>query len=261
VPAYAQDTEDDEWIDPLVRPERRAPPLTLASPPVDILQRLQEGPSLWGSLWADYQMVYYGPQSYTAEPRAYRFQVWVSQPDRSLEIFNELSDTPELRHITLQGRSYTSAIRYTGAYLDPGWKHDAHVLLTNPLLRETVFPGDAPRFKAAMRIQPQRLERIAGQLALVVDFTPLDDDEHSFRLWIDRKMGLILRRQHFEPGTGAITSDMLVTNFMLDASFPAALFNPVHPWQGGFAVGPFGSAGPDNSGLQPTPTWALPLTP
>ena len=84
VPAYSDPDAQMEWIKAPKHEDGSIPSLlTIDSSPATILERVRNSPRLWGSLWADYQMVYYGPQRYRPPARAYRFQVWVSQPDRS----------------------------------------------------------------------------------------------------------------------------------------------------------------------------------
>jgi negative regulator of sigma E activity len=134
------------------------------------------------------------------------------------------------------------------------------VLLTNPLLRDIIFPDQAKSLEKTLRMEPQGVEMIAGRTALVVAFYELSGGNvPQFKLWIDRRYGLILRRQLLESTTSMVISDMVVTQVYIDNPIPAALFNPLEAWEGGFAEGPSGKTAPLDA-LPPTPTWALPTT-
>jgi hypothetical protein len=42
------------------------------------------GQDLWKSLWADAQIVRYGPAGYLGPLQVYRSQVWVEQPEQKM---------------------------------------------------------------------------------------------------------------------------------------------------------------------------------
>ncbi len=242
--------------------------LSIDSAPAVISQRMAENSRYWRTLWADLQMVSYALVYNQDEASAYRIQVWLRLPDRSLELYNDLSAVPAFRHIILNGRNYTSAGPYTNSYLAPDWLHPPQVLLQSPLLRQMFFMGELP----ASDLKVSGLERVAGRDCLIVDYRtqagprwPSGEPEPvHLRLWVDTETGVILRRQQFnpsgEPGGERLLSDVIVTEVAYNVDIPAELFDPRRRWEGGFAADWRGRTIPPTY-IEPTPTWALPKTP
>ena len=79
-------------------------PLTLASTPAEIKQRILNSPSYWRTLWDDELTLYYGPAGYVAPPvSAFRQQVWLQQPDLGLLIMG-----------SLDGSTYKGGVYFAG---------------------------------------------------------------------------------------------------------------------------------------------------
>ena len=238
-------------------------PLDLHASVEDIVQRMRQNQALWQTLWIDMQMIIYtGSGSENQVGRAYRFQAWVQQPDRSMELFSIISEAPVYRHIILMGRRYTSAVPYASSYLSPDWKFPPRTLLNSPLLRAMIFPGEgywdvAERVNLSEEIGIQELVQIAGRQALAIKWKSILGD-HMFRLWVDTQTGVLLRFQEYDQISGSLSTDRMVTAITYDAQIPVELFDPRIPWLGNFAHNAAGQAQPFDPS-QPVPTLAFPL--
>ena len=242
-----------------VTPAPPSEPLTGSSSPEEVRQAILHAPQHWHTLWADVQLISYPPPA-SDQARAYRFQAWVSQPGKSLELFNDLGDMPLYRHILLNGRNYTSAVLYSGSHLIPDWPYPPNVLLHSPLLREMFFPAESGLIYPQSILQiVNTVTRVAGRKALVVDVLA-SDGRVQYRLWVDARIGVILRCRKYDLASNAVVSDRVVTAIDYDIPIQPELFDPSQAWLGGFAEDASGkSARVGDPG--PTPTWALPNIP
>jgi hypothetical protein len=185
-----------------------------------------------------------------------RSQVWVVQPDRSLEISGYSPGVAGERSIILKGRHYFTASGFKQPVQTVGLP-ESDMLIFNPLLRELAFP-----MNALLKIDPGRyqivgMQTIAGREALAVDWFNARG-ELEYHLWIEPQTGLLLRLQQIEPYSGVLLNDRLVTH--LEVNFeppPSSFFDPRSPWSETFAQDQTGAPELDLA-LKPTPTFAFP---
>lgn len=205
-------------------------PLTGASALDEIRQRMREGKRYWRTLQADYQLKTFiqktGAQN---EQQVFRFQVWISQPYYSNEVFGRLNDTQNLRHIIRYGRNYNMYIGFAGAYLDPNWKEPLNVLLYSPVLREMIFPGDADfilrDFSEAV---VSGEESVADRASLILEWGS-SKGRIVQRDWIDTLSGIVLRRQVIDPEREFMISDMAAMSIEFDIPLSGDIFDPSIP--------------------------------
>jgi DNA-directed RNA polymerase specialized sigma24 family protein len=219
-------------VTPLPPPE----PLDLNSSSQAIEKRLKQSAYLWYTLWADIQNFPNGPGSTVGLNNEFRDQIWVSQPDQSLELFGLPENQVYLRRIATGGRGYTATGRPGDAYIDNNWfPIFGENVLRNPLLQALIFPGESDWFRPGWTFNPVASEIIAGRQSLVVDWTNPQGVPEA-RLWIDALTGVILRRQSLDvTRPDRVVSEMVMTDIAYDVDIPASLFDPQASWQGGFA--------------------------
>ncbi|HEX7973044.1 MAG TPA: LysM peptidoglycan-binding domain-containing protein, partial [Anaerolineales bacterium] len=211
--------------------------LTMGSVSQVIENRILESASHWDTLWAD---IDYTPRDLVKEkgPRTvYRYQVWISQPSLSLELIGSHGSLPFERYNALNGRGYISVGNSGQVYLDPTWRPNPQTLLQNQLLAALLFPSQGDWSRPGWTFVPEGSGSIAGRPAVVVDWID-PAGKHAERLWLDARLGIILRRQMLA-GTNAqqVDSEIAVQQIALDVPLPAQLFNPQVPWEGGFKQG------------------------
>lgn len=243
-----------------VTPAPQQTPLTTASDPHEIIERIGGLGGAANTVWFDARIVYYGPQAYRGPPQEYRLQGWFGQGPYLL--LGGLTPNPydALMSPSTEGDPFF--------YASPG-KHQQPWFIQPSMedenaFMETVYPifGLLTEiFRPPLLFVPGQQpylsfvgsQEVAGREALVVDF--LDQNgSPTTRLWLDELTGLILHKQNFEPGSdGRLLSETLITGLALDIDFPQELFDPRLPWRGGYAFDHTGSPVPVD--FQPTP-WA-----
>lgn len=220
-----------------VTPAPPIEPLTLASEPEAIRQRILESHQHWHTLWADGIYFLYGPPGYVGTPKVTRQQVWISQPLYSLSLSGTPGGKVEQAILGFSGRAgmlnYLTGERSRyGRNLLVSYTLPIHELLL-PTRMHTSFEGFW---------EVNRQESVAGRDTLVVDlfgFNPTSTEAsgdianvplHSGRFWIDTRTGVILRRQWFDRNDPElITREVVITRIDFDVDLPNERFDPLQP--------------------------------
>ena len=85
-------------------------------------------------------------------------------------------------------------------------------------LSELIFSAD--RAQSQGTFESVSLENVAGQQALAVEWTYIENLQPSFRAWLDVKTGVTLKIQEFGKGGGdVLQSERLVEQVVYDAQF------------------------------------------
>jgi len=224
-------------VTPVPKPE----PLSLSSSQQAVRARMMESHALWNTLWMDVQSVDAGPENYRGPLKSYRTQVWISQPNLSLELYGLPGASPLAEQMVVGNRHYFSYLPLDQTFVEPVWGEARAGRLGNATLQDMVVPAEARFMLEVGDFQPVEEARVAGRDALVVDWLDYDGIRRD-RLWVDAQTGLLLRRQQFGLSDPLLlTEDTLVTHIILDDNFSSpGLFDPQAGWKGGFASGPDG---------------------
>lgn len=215
--------------------------LTMESTSEEVRQTLLASPSRWRSIFMDAQVT-----SPMTDPR--RVQVWVDQPSLSLRVLNgALNGSAETFRVAdgmtlldlniLTGESdlapflgETTQLPYTPIPVD-SLQDDSvtpHPLSTSidPSMGVLLFPSDIAQNQGVFKAVG--MEVIAYRLCLVVEWTYIQNEQPSYRAWVDVSTGAFMRYQQFEKGGGTeVLSEVNVVRVDYDLPFDRELFSPI----------------------------------
>jgi RNA polymerase sigma-70 factor, ECF subfamily len=208
------------------------------SSPSSIRARIQEYDQYVQSLWAEGQVIFYGPAGYSGPPRSYRLQVW-SMPGSVFVVTGPSLGSPEGTLLSTSAPEFSSpgnflALRSgdTSQWFFTDGEHLAH----HSMLDFHDFPIEALQLVQKMfdyqlqrtLIAPVRVETVSGRKALVTDIVTSDDEERG-RLWVDQNNGAILRWQHFTGLQENIVDwEVTLTNVVFDKVIHPYFFKPFY---------------------------------
>jgi DNA-directed RNA polymerase specialized sigma24 family protein len=201
---------------PLMPPE----PLNLSSSPGQVQKRILNAQQYWHTLWADFDLVLYGPPGYVGPPHAVRAQVWLSQPNQTALLTGPVDGNPDY-HFSGNDQGFFQAtmdnlLRWY--YLS----FDRHLVLGTGVKNLTI-PFSALK-NGAVKLQILDLDSVAEREALVVDQIN-SRAETEARLWVDVQSGVILRKRLFaKTDTDIVVLDAFATQISYDIDLPAEIF-------------------------------------
>lgn len=241
-------------------------PLSMDSTSDEIRQLLFESPFRWQTIFMDAQVTSSGESSR-------RVQVWVDQPALSFRVLSGPADASAETFRVADGMSLLDLNLQTGeSNLSPflGESMDipftpqapdlssANVIEPHPLstsigayLGELLFPSDIAQNEGTFK--PVAMEAIAYRLALVVEWTYIQNSLPSYRAWVDVSTGVFLRYQQFEKSGGTeVLREVTATRVDYDLPFPSDLFSPVVSAMPNFVNEPLGSSSLVSTPAAPT---------
>ncbi len=195
----------------------------------EVIEKWRISELLWDQLYLTVQWIDYGPSSYLGPIRIERFQVWVEQPGSSLLRKGDLNAVPDQTHLIVDGKHYlqTSGEKATITW----WDEQTDPLIPDERLELVINP-----LKLLEKISPDSLvikgdDRIEKRKALILEGENFDGSRF-YRLWIDRKTGLLLRLQEFAIGEQLLLNDLVVTQMLVDPDFSSITvfdYNKLNP--------------------------------
>jgi WD40 repeat protein len=215
--------------------------LSMASTSADIQTAMLESATKWGTIWMDGTVTWYDPTGSDQPPQVFHEQVWIDQPasrfrvllgpaDGPADTFKVCDGTTILEMDLKSGQSqshslpkFAKASQYVPT-LEPG------VSYPNPLwgqigtpLSELVFSADRAQNQGTF--EPVALETVAGRQTLAVEWTYVDNQQPSFRAWLDQETGVILKLQEFgKAGESEMQSERVVDQVAYDTPMNDDLF-------------------------------------
>ncbi len=237
-------------------------PLSMDSTSAEIRQLLLDSAYKWTTLFMDAQITF-------PDGALQRKQVWVDRPALSFRVLGgplggsaetfRVADGMSLLDLNIQsGESSVSPlaggeIPYTPqAPILSDDVIESHPLSTSvdSHLGTLIFPSDIAQNEGTFK--PVGMEVVAYRLALIVEWTYIQNELPSYRAWVDVSTGVFLRYQQFEKSGGTeILSEVTLTRVDYDLSFPSSLFSPIISDMPNFASDPHA----------PSTVWVTPAAP
>jgi len=215
--------------------------LSLDSTSDEIQAAMLESATQWDTIWMDGMITWYDPTGSGQPPQVFHEQVWIAQPTSRFRILlgpgDGAADTfkvsdgltileMDLKSGQSQPRPFPESAR-TAYYVPPV---EPEVSYPNPMWGQIGTPLSALIFSADRAqgqgtFKPAALEVIAGREALAVDWTYVDNQQPSFRAWLDVETGVTLKLDEFGKGGGVeVQSESVVDQVVYDAPLGDDLF-------------------------------------
>jgi len=231
--------------DPVSDPATPAPVpvlLSLDSTSEEIQSAMLESATKWDTIWMDGTVTWYDPTGSGQPPQIHREQVWIDQSVNRFRILMGSVDGPAGSFKVCDGATILEVDLTSGqsqSHPLPDFAKESHYVpplepdtaYPNPLwgqigtpLSELVFSADRAQNQGTF--EPVAIENVAGRGTLVVDWTYIQNQQPSFRAWLDIGTAVILKIQEFGKGGGdAVQSELVVNQVVYDASMGDDLFS------------------------------------
>jgi hypothetical protein len=194
-------------------------PLTLASSPEQVRERILGSESNWDTLWQDVILVFYGPYGYVGPAEDIRVQLWLDQPYQTKVIAGSLKGRPDFQY-TGRDKEYhrasmDSILRWY--YL----AYDRHLALGTDIDYITMPASGLTAQDVKLVVQGE--ETIARRKALVVD--QIRQGRSESRMWVDVITGVILRKRLFaESDPSLVILETITNRIAYNQKFPGDIF-------------------------------------
>ncbi|HEX2981780.1 MAG TPA: hypothetical protein VHO48_16085 [Anaerolineaceae bacterium] len=227
-------------------PRQRPVPLTMETDPEAVRWRIIESTQTWKSLWADAEIIFYGPLAYLGPPLVYRNQAWIRQPDHAL-ILGGLSDgEPEYLRLIDEAYTYEADLVHEITY-DNSHPSLPRANMNIPFLKQTWEPrlSSAPfpfGFYLYDLLRPTEawwplgelrsigMDRVAGREALMVDDYS-HTDNGKVRFWIDSETGIVLRLWVYNhENHNLVDVEIRLNQIMINAPIPPHFYTLESAW-------------------------------
>jgi hypothetical protein len=223
-------------------PEATAEPrLSLNSSSEEIQHFMLESARQWKSIWMDGTVTYFAMGGTDSQTATVREQAWIDLPRSRFRILaGPAGDAPETFKVsdgatvlevdlkTGQSQSYplpdlgsekqfVPPLQPGFAYPQPLWGQ------IGTSLSQLAFPSDFAQSEGTFK--PIAIESVAGREALAVEWTYVQNQLPSWRMWLDTETAVILKMQSFDKEGGeTIRSEALVNHVSYDDVFADPLF-------------------------------------
>jgi len=216
-------------------------PLSMDSTSDEIRQRLFESPLNWRTIFIDAQVT-------ENDTSSRRVQVWVDQSALSFRSLNGPVDGKAESYRVADGMSLLEMNLQSGASdispfigetiglpyfpIAPS-RYPTDTIQSQPLtsyidshLGTMLFPSDIAQNEGTFKAVA--MEVVDYKLALVVEWTYIQNELPSYRAWVDVSTGIFLRYQRFEKSGGTTPlSEVAFTHAVYDLPIPSSFFSPV----------------------------------
>ena len=231
------------------------PQLSLSSSSEEIQRLMLESASNWKSIWMDGTVTYFAMEANDSETTTTREQAWIDLPRSRFRILSgsiegtvetfKASDGMSVLEIGLKtGQSQTYPLPELGTEKQfvPAW--EPGFAYPQPLwgqigtpLSQLAFTSDFAQNEGTFK--SLGIERIAGREALIVEWTYVQNELPSWRMWLDVETAVTLKMQTFDKtGGDTVGSEVVVNEIRYDDVFADPLFRaPVAPPQFGDVTG------------------------
>lgn len=217
------------------------PGLSLNSTSEEIQRAMLESALNWKSVWMDGTIKQYALDGSNAEPQVSREQAWIDLLTSRFRVLTGSTGGPAEKLKASDGMSILDMDLKTGQSQSyplpdlgpekpfvPDWQPG--FASPQPLwgqigtqLSQLAFSSDLAQNEGTFK--PIATEFVANRETVVVEWTYIQNDLPSWKLWLDSETAVILKMQSFGKGGGeAIQSEVVVDQVIYDASFDEGLF-------------------------------------
>ncbi len=229
-------------VPPSATPGQAPALLSLDSTSEEIQSAMLESATRWETIWMDGTVTWYDPTGSGNPPQVFHEQVWIDQADNQFRVLlgageGEAENFKVCDGMTILEMSLPSGTSQSrplpdfakvGQYVPP--VEPAHAY-PNPIwgqigtpLSEIIFSADRAQNQGTF--VPVKLESVAGRQTLVVEWTYVENQQPSFRAWLDTATAVILKIQEFGKAGGEdVQSERLVNQVAYDAAMEDTLFS------------------------------------
>jgi hypothetical protein len=216
-------------------------PLSMASSSEAIRLKMLQSALNWKTIWLD-GMIYDSMDSNGNPQDGTRQQVWIDQPTARFRVLSGPANGAATKLKVSDGVSILEMDLNTGATqmsaMPPGLAGQfapqpaASIASPDPLcgqigerLAEMAFTSDYAQNDGTYK--PVAIETVAGRPALVMEWTYIQNNLPSWRLWLDVQTATILKMQTFDKGGGVqVLSEYVISKVQYDPSnLPDDLFS------------------------------------
>ena len=229
--------------DPFDQVQDEPAPVTLSldSTSDEIQTAMLESATKWYTIWVDGTTTWYDSIGSGQPPQVYHEQVWIDQSvnrfrilqgagENAADIF-KVSDGLTILELDLhsgQSQSRPMPDSAKSSHYVPPLQPD--ISNPNPLwgqigtpLSELIFASNYAQGQGTF--QPVAVENIAGRNALAVDWIYIQNQQPSFRAWLDVETAVIVKFQEFGKGGGdEVQAERVVNQVTYNAQFGENLF-------------------------------------
>jgi Tol biopolymer transport system component len=214
--------------------------LSMDSTSDEIYTAMLESAANWKTIWMDGTLKSLSSQGEPAQEE--RRQLWLDQMEVRFRLVEGPSDGAATRFRVgdrmtvlemdlLTGQNSVSSAPagdYTSQYIPPRMPGMAYPNPISSLIHdrfaEMAFPSDYAQSEGTFT--PVAIELIAGRQTLAVDWTYIQSQQPSRRLWLDVEKVVILKMQIFDKaGGGPLNAEYVVEQVVFDAALDPQLFS------------------------------------
>lgn len=216
--------------------------LSMDSTSAEIQTAMLESATKWKTIWMDGTVTWYDPTGSGQPPQIYHEQDWIDQSanrfrvllgsrDSVADTFKVCDGTTILEMDLKSGQSQTHPLPEFAKASQSAPPAEPGMAYPNPLwgqigtpLSELIFSIDRAQNRGSFK--PVAVENVAGRQTLAVEWTYIDNQQPSFRAWLDVETGVILKIQEFgKGGEDVVQSERVVDQVAYDAPMSDDLFN------------------------------------
>ena len=216
------------------------PGLSLSASSDDIQRAMLESATNWTSIWMDGTVTYFAMEG-TDSQTTMREQVWIDQSFSRFRILSgpaeeiaekfKASDGTNILEMDLktgQSQSYPlpefAKVTQFVPTLEPGFAYPQPLWgQMGTQLSQLAFSSDLAQNEGIFK--PVATEFVADRETVVVDWTFIENDLPSWRLWLDVETAVILKMQTYaKSGGDVIQSEAVVNEVIYDDLFADSLF-------------------------------------
>ena len=225
-----------------IPPSTDEPNLSMSSSSDEIQRAMLESATKWKSIWMDGTITQYAPDGGDAPLPVSREQVWIDLSTNRFRVLTGSAEGGAESYLACDGTTIIeldlksgqsqsrplpelSQIRQFVPTLEPGFAYPQPLWgQMGTRLSQLAFTSDFAQNEGVFK--PVAIEVVAERETLAVEWTYVQNDLPSWRIWLDMKTAVILKFQEFGKGGGEeLQGERVVNQVIFDDVFADSLFD------------------------------------